>query len=98
MQRHVAARDATQNLKIFPVLRFALGQPLNRSLQSTLPRFIALRVRDPLHVFFSLAVTEILERLSRPSIFLPRRFEIGRNDQLLFRTRSWTRFLNAGFV
>ena len=99
MEQRAAGRIVRAvQLKIFPILRFPLGQPLDRSLQSTLPRFVALRIRDPRHVFFSVAVTEIFERLSRLCILLQRRFQIGRDAQLLLRARSRTRFLNAGLV
>src|SRR5437870_8980915 len=37
--------------EVFPVLRFTLGQPLNRSFQSPPARFVALRISDPVHVF-----------------------------------------------
>ena len=85
-------------LEIFPILRFAFGQPLNRSLQSPLRRFVSLRIRDPIDVFHLVAVTEVFERRSRFRVFLQRRSQIGRNDYLLFRARSRTRFPNAGFV
>src|SRR5438094_735467 len=85
-------------LEIFPILRFAFGQPLNRSSQSPLPRFIPLRVSYPVHVFFFVAVTEIFKCLSRFHIFLQRRFQTWRNVYPLFRTRSRTRFPNSGFI
>jgi len=60
--------------EVFPVLRFTLGQLLNRSFQSPPTRFVALRISDPVHVFLFVTVTEIFERLSRPYLSLQRRF------------------------
>src|SRR5215472_5627508 len=51
--------------EVFPVLRFTLGQPLNRSFQPPPTRFVALCISDPLHVFLFVTVTEIFERLTR---------------------------------
>ncbi len=71
-------------LEIFPILRFAFGQPFNRSLQSPFPRFVPLPVSYPVHVFFFVAVTEIFKCLPRFHIFLQRPFQIGQNAYLLF--------------
>src|SRR5438105_10955075 len=84
--------------EIFPVLRFTLGQPLNRSFQSPPTRFVALRISDPVHVFLFVTVTEIFKRLSRFRVFLQRHIQIGRNANLLFHAQSRARSLNAGFV
>src|SRR5437016_154832 len=60
--------------EVVPVLRFTLGQPLDRSFQSPPTRFVALRISDPVHIFLFVTVTEIFERLSRPYLSLQRRF------------------------
>src|SRR5205807_5237284 len=51
----------TAKSEVFPVLRFTLGQPLNRSFQSPPTRFVMLRITYPVHVFFLVAVTEIFK-------------------------------------
>ena len=65
--------------KISPILGLALGQPLDRSLQSTFPRFVALRVCNPIGVFLFVGVTKSIEGSRSLLIPVQRSPEIFRN-------------------